>query len=145
MAGKPNLTEARLFSKIKKTTRCWIWTGTVLATGYGQLSWDGRLQPAHRVVYQFCGNKIPPDKQLDHLCRKRNCVNPEHLEPVTCRENLLRGKTIASRNSKKKRCIRGHGLVGKNLYITPNGRRQCRGCRRISDMRYRLGTANVAP
>lgn len=65
---------------------CWMWLGRVGTDGYGRFGHD----PAHRRIYQlFCG-PIPSGLQLDHLCRTRLCVNPDHLEPVTASENLKR-------------------------------------------------------
>jgi len=65
---------------------CWLWTGPLNPGGYGTNG--GRL--AHRVVYERLIGQIPAGLTLDHLCRVRNCVNPQHLEPVTIAENLRR-------------------------------------------------------
>src|SRR5439155_25368097 len=84
--------------------RCWIWTGT-LWDGYGTMAINRRSQPgsytAHRLIYQFLRGPIPNGMTLDHLCRVRNCVRPDHLEPVTLRENLIRGQGLAGHNSRK--------------------------------------------
>jgi hypothetical protein len=72
---------------------CWEWTSTRMSAGYGQM-WDGtrgRTQGAHRLFYEAFIGPIPEGLELDHLCRNRACVRPDHLEPVTRRENLLRG------------------------------------------------------
>lgn len=69
---------------------CWIWKGYVAKHGYG---YQGRV-PAHRAVYIEHRGVIPPGLDLDHLCRVRACVNPDHLEPVTRAENLRRGKNV---------------------------------------------------
>jgi hypothetical protein len=80
----------RFWSKVEKDseTGCWLWTAAT-TDGYGQLWVDGRMVYAHRYSYEYHVGPIPTDKQLDHTCRVRRCVNPRHLEPVTCRENVL--------------------------------------------------------
>lgn len=74
------------------TTPCWVWTGAKQSAGYGALRVDGRVVLAHRHAYEQAVGPIPAGLQLDHLCRVTDCVNPEHLEPVTNRENVLRGR-----------------------------------------------------
>jgi hypothetical protein len=75
---------------------------------------------------------IPEGKQLDHLCRNRACINPEHLEPVTAKENILRGESFSAKNARKTHCIHGHELSGDNLRILKHGR-VCLECRRTKD------------
>ena len=70
---------------------CWLWRGKRDSNGYGQVRVGDRLQMAHRTVYEQFNGPIPEGKGLDHLCRVRNCVNPDHLEPVSSRENTRRG------------------------------------------------------
>lgn len=70
---------------------CWIWTGSVEGKGYGHPTIAGKKHPAHRLAYELLVGPVPEGLHLDHLCRVRRCVNPEHLEPVTSRENSLRG------------------------------------------------------
>ncbi len=73
-------------------TNCWAWLGTITKHGYGQVSLGGKNQLAHRAVHLLVRGFLPdPPLQLDHLCRNRSCVNPEHLEPVTNLENCRRG------------------------------------------------------
>lgn len=106
---------------------CVFWTAATDGKGYG-LFWDGRLVRAHRWAYEYFKGPIPEGLQLDHLCRNRNCVNPAHLEPVTQRENLLRGTTLSAANFAKTHCPQGHPYSGANLYVKPNGGRDCRKC-----------------
>lgn len=76
---------------------CWLWIGPIDKGGYGRLTWQGRKTSAHRVVYRILRGRIPARRVLDHLCRVRSCVNPDHLEPVTIVENNLRaGDALAS-------------------------------------------------
>jgi hypothetical protein len=71
---------------------CWLWTGRMNRNGYGRAYWYGKEPVVHRLVYEILIGQIPKGLVLDHLCRVRHCCNPEHLEPVTIRENTLRGK-----------------------------------------------------
>ena len=83
-------TEQFFFGKVKKTNTCWIWNGCV-RNGYGLFRYKEKVIGAHRFSYELLRGPIPKGLQLDHLCRVRNCVNPNHLEPVTQAENLRRG------------------------------------------------------
>lgn len=69
---------------------CWRWVGGISSTGYGKFWLDGKTIPAHRVSYEMHVGVIPGGMEIDHLCRVRSCVNPEHLQPVTGRENIAR-------------------------------------------------------
>lgn len=109
---------------------CWLWTRP-MPDGYGRLRYAGkgsRFGVAHRFAYQHLIGVIPQGLQLDHLCRVRNCVNPTHLEPVTSRENTLRGNTPAARNAAKTHCPRGHEYTPINTYVCKRGLRMCRLC-----------------
>jgi hypothetical protein len=75
----------------RMTSGCWVWTRAVAPNGYGYVRVQGSLQLAHRVFYEREHGPISDDLHLDHLCRNQRCVNPDHLEPVTCRENVRRG------------------------------------------------------
>lgn len=87
---------------------------------------------AHRFAYELIRGKIPEGLDIDHLCRNRQCVNPEHMEPVTPRENTIRGDTIPAHNLKKTHCPKGHPLSGDNLVKSPSiiklGYRWCKTC-----------------
>lgn len=120
----------RLASKVEDAG-CWYWNGSTDPCGYGQVWWEGRPRKAHRVVYELAVGAIPHGAELDHLCRVRNCVNPEHLEPVTHRENLLRGDTFQRANASKTHCKRGHAFDDANTHILRTGSRKCRACDRI--------------
>lgn len=74
------------------STPCWIWKGVTDPLGYGRISKGAAGSAlAHRESYVQSGRSIPPGASLDHLCRNPSCVNPDHLDPVTHRENILRG------------------------------------------------------
>lgn len=111
-------------------SECWIYAGQFNSYGYGVVNIGFDKFMAHRAVYETEVGEIPEGLDLDHLCRVRACVNPEHLEPVTRRENLLRGETIAAKHAAKTHCAQGHELSGPNLRTTPNrpNTRICRTC-----------------
>jgi len=128
-------TRARFIVKTLPTGvgGCWLWTASKDRKGYGKFKMAGRVHRAHRVSYEMHVGPIPDGLELDHLCRNRMCVNPDHLEPVTTQENLLRGDTIAACNAAKTHCPQGHEYAGDNLYIDKRGRRFCRTCARERD------------
>lgn len=122
--------------EIDPDTGCWVW-GAASDGKYGVISLNGRLVKAHRLSYMLHVGEIPEGLDLDHLCRVTRCVNPAHLEPVTRSENLRRGTGGGKAQRERTHCIHGHPLSGENLYVTPDGRRQCRTCGRERDRRYR--------
>jgi hypothetical protein len=128
---------ARFWSRVQKSNWCWLWTGTVSSSGYGVMRIDcskanpkGRLVYAHRYAFENTKGAVPKGLELDHLCRNRRCVNPDHLEPVTPRVNQLRGTGPAARNARKTHCSKGHLFAGQSLYLRPDtGNRQCLICK----------------
>lgn len=70
---------------------CWEWGKPAWSTGYGYITVGRRLVGAHKFVFEALVGTVPEDMELDHTCRNRNCVNPEHLETVTHRQNIVRG------------------------------------------------------
>ncbi|MFE7535252.1 HNH endonuclease signature motif containing protein [Streptomyces rhizosphaericola] len=108
--GKPERyleDDERLWSQIKRGPGCWLWSGATLQ-GYGQLRWRGASHRAHRVVYELLIGAVPEGFELDHLCRVRNCCNPQHLEAVTRRTNNARGLSPTAHNRRKTSCPQGH-------------------------------------
>lgn len=112
---------------------CWIWRGKTKSDGsYGVFSLgDDRRRRVHILAYTWANGPVPDGLVLDHLCRVTLCVNPAHLEPVTRRENTLRGVNPPATNAAKTHCLRGHPFSGDNVYIGANGGRYCRECNRI--------------
>lgn len=127
------LTEAerqRFESKIKRTDSCWQWTGSRAPNGYGLFWLRGRQASAHRLAYEsYTGRTIPHDRQIDHLCRVRSCVNPMHLECVTVSENNRRGLSPL-RNRSKTHCKSGHPFTPENTWLH-KGARYCKECKRV--------------
>lgn len=125
----------RWLANVDKTDTCWLWTGGLWASGYGRFWFDGRTVLAHRWSYEHHVGPIQKGRQLDHLCRVRECVRPDHLEPVSARENLMRGETRAAANAVKTHCPQGHPYDEENTYRDKRGRRSCNICRREASKR----------
>lgn len=129
----------RFWEKVDKTRTCWIWTGALDQNGYGKFRYMEKNRSsayAHRVAYELVKGEIPDGLHLDHLCRTRSCVNPDHLEPVTQRENNLRG--VWAR--RKGMCVAGlHKMTPRNTYMNPTtGKTRCIICRDIYRRKYWL-------
>ncbi len=113
-------------------TDCIEWLGPTI-NGYGRFCNRGRRVMAHRWAYESEVGPVPDGMELDHLCRNRGCVNHDHLEPVTARENVRRGIGPTADNARKTHCPRGHLLSGSNLVpslLNKTGRRSCLECTR---------------
>lgn len=130
----------RFWSKVDRSGHgpgtCWIWRAAHSHNGYGRFQAGRRgegVKAAHRVAFELARGPIPEGLVLDHLCRNPKCVNPDHLEPVTQRINVLRGTSPAARNARVEVCPRGHS----NWRITSQGRRLCRDCRNAYKRRRR--------
>lgn len=134
---KSDTTESRFWRKVQKTEACWLWTAGMSVGGYGRFKANGRMNFAHRFAYELLVGPIPDGLQLDHLCRVRHCVNPAHLEPVTARENTMRGESFAAVHGVKDACESGHTFDDANTYQRPGGGRACRACRREATRAYR--------
>ena len=113
---------------------CWVWEGARSKKGYGNFWTDAKKSVrAHRWAWEQANGPIPDGLVIDHLCRHTSCVNPSHLEAVTPGENTLRGYGPTAMNARKTECVRGHSLSGDNLYVDPDGNRNCRACRRLRE------------
>lgn len=122
----------RFWSKVRITALgCWAWTGGK-RNGYGSFWRNGQHEGAHRFAYEHLVGPIPKGLHLDHLCRNHGCVNPVHLEVVTCRVNVLRGIGPTAVNARKTRCPQGHKYTEKNTAVLNQvgGGRRCRICHR---------------
>lgn len=122
-------TLRRMWAKIQPPEGCWIWTGSAQRKGYSQSisvnesrTRTGKSYLPHRLMFQWFKFDIPPDLTIDHLCKNRRCVNPDHMEPTTLAENVRRG-------TKKPYCKHGHKQIPENRYTAPgSGRQRCRLC-----------------
>lgn len=117
----------RFLPKIEFTDSCWLWTAAKDTHGHGRFYDGDRLRPAHCVGWELTVGPIPEGLVLDHLCRVRHCVNPDHLEPVTQRVNLIRGEGFAGLNYRKTHCVNGHPFNEEHT-VMYNGKRYCRTC-----------------
>lgn len=123
-------TEERFHRYFKVEGDCWIWIGGLGNDGYAGIKDGDKRVGAHRWAYEFYIGPIPEGMYLDHFkCGRTDCVNPNHVRPVTPRENVLRSDTSPTAlNLAKQFCKRGHPLDEENTYTRPNGNRQCRAC-----------------
>lgn len=112
-------------------TECWIWKAFLDKDGYGGFQAKGKAVRAHRFSYEFYIGPIPNNLTIDHLCKNPSCVRPDHLEPVTNRENIMRGEGVAAKNSKKTHCKHGHEFSLENTHINTSGKRYCRMCAKL--------------
>ena len=127
MATPPH--ELVLRRAVKRQSGCWIAGTSPDKDGYCQVTDCTGLKPvtrrSHRVIWEHFNGPIPVDMVIDHLCRTRRCVNPDHMEIVTRGENTRRGGA-----SLKTHCPKMHPYKGDNLYINTYGKRECNICRK---------------
>lgn len=130
----------RITAKSVRDGDCLIWQGYVMKNGYGTTSWRNKRWLVHRAIWTALKGEIPAEMTIDHLCRRRNCVEVAHMEVVTRGENSQRGGglEVAFANRRAKEfCKQGHPLSGENLRIRKNGDRLCKECGRASWRRWK--------
>ena len=137
--------EVRFFLNVAfDPSGCWLWTGYVQPNGYAQFRLDGRRGHAraayvHRIAYEWFRHEIPDGFEVDHLCRTRHCCNPYHLEVVPHAENIRRAVaagTFGKRHRGQTHCKHGHEFTATNTYVTKDGKRKCKACRRAIQKRH---------
>jgi hypothetical protein len=130
---------SNFWSLVEKTPTCWIWLGGKSKEGYGYFYFGQAYEPnrrpitgaAHRLAYKLSRGPIPAGMHIDHLCRNPACVNPDHLEAVTCRENIMRGIGPTAANARKTHCPLGHEYSPTNTKVNKSGARTCIACKRL--------------
>lgn len=119
-----------ILAKVTKTDKCWLWDGCVDRGGYGEVGYESRKVMVHRLVYELLVGNIPEKYEIDHLCKVRNCINPDHLEAVTRAENCRRSDSPWAKNARKTHCKQGHEFDEINTYYIRTGGRSCKTCSR---------------
>lgn len=152
--GDPNFTltpqavygaslEDRFWCKVNAEGVCWEWTAYRDKKGYGKFQVGNKARGAHKVAWELLMGPVPHGLDLDHLCRNPPCVNPDHLEPVTRRENVLRGiNAIPGKHhhmAQRTHCVNGHEYTEENSYhrVDRAGHKQCKTCHRERDRAWR--------
>jgi hypothetical protein len=134
-SGLPERIERKIMPE--PNSGCWLWIGVAYTTGYGctvkTVDRQRKYILVHKYVFELLRHKVPSHLQIDHLCRNRICCNPDHLEPVTPRENYLRGFGVGAINARKTHCGKGHPLEGEHIYPGQRKRR-CIVCSREGNM-----------
>ncbi len=134
-AGQPKPTDWRGIPLIRRfalqvtvlSSGCWRWTGAISKNGYGVIARDRRLVGAHRASYELFNQPIPVGFEIDHLCRNRWCVNPDHLESVNHSVNVIRGESPPAKQRRSGFCVRGHPMSVENRDFK---KRRCKVCER---------------
>lgn len=122
---------AAFWSKVEKTETCWFWRNDTDCHGYGQFHIDGKKMSAHQVSWMLLNGPIPAGLEMDHICRNKGCVRPDHLRAVTHQQNIR--YRVCSMI-----CKRGHPLEDPNLYYYKHyGKpvRRCLACMRLSKVK----------
>lgn len=132
-----------LYSIPEPNSGCTLWLGSITPRGYGAFvvtigelgNGVKKFKGPHVVAYELKNGPVPDGLVIDHKCRNTICINADHLEAVTQRENILRGEGLAAKNARKQVCSNGHALTVENVLPVRKGNhlgRECRECKRIA-------------
>ena len=125
LARNPETVEGKFWAKVRRTVGCWTWQGYVRRRdGYAGFKWNGKTGAAYRFSYELHNGPIPDGLQIDHLCRNRACVRPDHLEAVTGAINVARGVRLV------RTCECGRDVLGNAYFMH---RRACRRLRELGE------------
>lgn len=137
---------------------CWEWTGSIMPNGYAQVCFRSRNTRVHRLMYVIARGPIPEGMDVLHSCDNPVCFNPAHLSAGRDKQNIAESVARGRRNTVRKpyglgfpaprdrtHCIRSHALSGANLYMTPDGRRQCRSCHHEAVKRFKPKSPEPIP
>jgi hypothetical protein len=129
--------QERFWSRVNKNSgllydgrECWVWTAGKNSKGYGYFWYRNHTIQGHQIAWALAGNEQPEGLELDHLCRRHDCVRPDHLELVTRHVNQLRGETLAGVNARKTHCPKGHPYSPENTFVNSVGGRVCITCQK---------------
>jgi hypothetical protein len=142
--------ESKFLKDVVKTDSCWLWKGNLRSGGYGAFTPRTFTKTskapsglAHRWAYEHWNGPIPHNLVVNHKCRVRNCVNPEHLNLLSNRENILIGTGASARNAKKTRCAQGHPYSSDNIIWLRGKWRRCKICNKIQCAKYKERSLNL--
>ena len=124
---------SRFMNKVRKQPDgCWVWIGANNGNGYGQFVENGKKKRGHVWAFEHWKHKVPAGLEIDHKCRNPSCVNPDHLEAVTHKVNVLRGTSQTAKNAAKINCPK----CGRQFIVCSDGHRRCYACKLQSMRRY---------
>ncbi len=125
-------------------TPCWDWQGSTGTGGYGQFTLSAKAREVrqriapYKFIWEHFNGPMPEGLEPDHMCNRRPCCNPEHIEPVTHAENRRKRPNVDYRCTKVRgtRCPKGHQYTAENMYTSPKGAIYCRACNRAACLAY---------
>jgi hypothetical protein len=124
----PDRVKQRAYEKWEADADCWISTYSTASHGYAQIGWQTKQERkvvlAHRAAWEHVNGPVPPGMTIDHLCKQRRCVNPQHLRVL---DNFENARRTSGRDWPMGECANGH--PNSELYTQPSGKIVCRPCK----------------
>lgn len=114
----------RFWEKILKTDTCWIWIASKSEDGYGYFRVGKKTERAHKFAFVMHKGAVPVGLEIDHLCRNRSCVNPNHLEAVTHKENCKRAGIMRRMSEEDRKTRRRESSAKTQRNLTPEQRKK---------------------